>query len=41
GAIYEYVDEHNKNPKPFVWTATADAIIAKVNKCKATLAALH
>ena len=39
--IYQYVDHHNADPKPFVWTATADDIIDKVNRCKATLEALH
>ena len=29
-AIFEYIDEHNKDPKPFAWSATADAIISKV-----------
>jgi transposase len=40
-AIYDYVDNHNEDPKPFVWTASADDIIAKVSRCKATLEALH
>jgi len=29
-AIMEYLDQHNKNPKPFVWTATADTILQRV-----------
>jgi transposase len=29
-AIQEYLDNHNKNPKPFVWTATADKILDRV-----------
>lgn len=29
-AIYAYLKEHNKNPKPFVWTATADRIFRKL-----------
>lgn len=29
-AIYAYVKEHNKDPKPFVWTATADRIFKKL-----------
>jgi hypothetical protein len=33
-AIYEYADNHNADPKPFVWTASADEIIAKVSRCK-------
>ena len=34
-AIIEYVEANNKNPKPFVWTATADMILGKVQAlCK-------
>ena len=29
-AIEDYIAAHNENPKPFVWTATADAILGKV-----------
>ena len=29
-AIYAYLHEHNKNPKPFVWLATADRIFRKL-----------
>lgn len=29
-AIMEYLEHHNKNPKPFVWTATADTILGRV-----------
>ena len=29
-AIQEYLDTHNENPKPFVWTATAEAIFGKI-----------
>ncbi len=29
-AIQEYVAAHNAHPKPFVWTATVDRILAKV-----------
>ncbi|HEV2039193.1 MAG TPA: IS630 family transposase [Casimicrobiaceae bacterium] len=29
-AIQEYITLHNKNPKPFVWTAKANDILAKV-----------
>jgi len=25
-AIHDYLDRHNANPKPFVWTKTADDI---------------
>ncbi|HKV44588.1 MAG TPA: IS630 family transposase, partial [bacterium] len=40
-AIREYLDEHNKQPKPFVWTASVEQILAKVNRCKAILEAAH
>lgn len=34
-AIMEYLDEHNTNPRPFVWTADADLILDRVaNVCK-------
>jgi hypothetical protein len=29
-AILEYIQTNNRNPKPFVWTATADIIFAKI-----------
>jgi transposase len=29
-AIREYIDLHNEDPKPFVWTRTADQILASV-----------
>jgi transposase len=40
-AILEYLDENNKNPKPFVWTATVEQILAKVSRCKAILETVH
>jgi transposase len=40
-AIQAYVDAYNEDPKPFVWTATLDSIIEKVNRCKAILQAAH
>lgn len=33
-AIQDYIREHNKAPRPFVWTAKANAIIRKVRKYK-------
>ncbi len=33
-AIYQYLAEYDKSPKPFKWVATAEAIIAKVDACK-------
>src|SRR5512145_126507 len=36
-AIREYLQEHNKDPKPFVWVATADDILAKIKRfCERT-----
>ena len=29
-AIHDYIESHNRNSKPFVWTKTADEIIAKL-----------
>jgi transposase len=40
-AIDEYLEENNKQPKPFVWTATVEQILAKVNRCKAILETVH
>jgi hypothetical protein len=38
-AIDLYVAQHNINPKPFIWTASAKDILAKVTRAKAALAA--
>jgi transposase len=29
-AIRDYIDAHNQNPRPFVWTKTADQILASI-----------
>jgi transposase len=31
-AIHDYLDSHNENPSPFVWTADADLILGKVGR---------
>ncbi len=31
-AIHAYLAEHNADPKPFVWTKSADAILAKLDR---------
>ena len=31
-AMLDYLDERNKDPKPFVWTADADLILGKVTR---------
>ena len=36
-AIKRYLDEHNADPKPFTWTATPAAIIAKLDQANASL----
>ena len=36
-AIEEYLDAHNDDPKPFVWTATAESILEKVRRGRVTL----
>lgn len=36
-AIEQYVENHNQNPRVFVWTAPVERIMAKVSKCKEAL----
>ena len=36
-AIEEFLDTWNEHPKPFVWTATVDSILAKLTRCRQTL----
>jgi transposase len=36
-AIDQYVDRHNENPKPFIWTAKASDILEKVMRARKTL----
>ena len=40
-AIHEYLDHYNQSPKPFVWTKSADMILAKIDRCKAALVTPH
>lgn len=40
-AIDEYIAENNKNPKPFIWTASAKRILDKIRHCKEALGTLH
>ena len=35
--IQNYVENHNRDPKPFIWTARASDILAKVVKARARL----
>ncbi len=36
-AIEDYINANNDSPKPFVWTATADAILEKVRRGRVAL----
>jgi transposase len=40
-AITRYIESRNREPRPFVWTASVKDILAKVRKGNKTLAALH
>jgi len=39
-AIEDFLTHWNADPKPLVWTATVDAIVEKLNRCKWTLEAI-
>jgi transposase len=36
-AVMGYIEEHNENPKPFIWKKTADQIIEKVGRARLAL----
>ncbi len=40
-AIDAFLAAHNEDPKPFVWTASVEAILEKVGRCKAVLETGH
>ena len=40
-AIQQYMEQNNRQPKPFVWTASVEKILAKVHNCRAILETLH
>jgi hypothetical protein len=40
-AIEEYLQVTNKDPHVFVWTASAEAILEKIARCKAIYETLH
>lgn len=40
-AIQEFLAVHNKSPKPFVWTKTADQILASIARFAQRTLALH
>ena len=36
-AIEEYLDQHNEDPSPYIWTKSANDILAKVKRARRTL----
>ena len=40
-AIIDYMENHNQNPRVFVWSAPADKILNKIAICKEALETLH
>ena len=40
-AIMEYLENHNADPKPFVWTKSAGEILEKVTRAKQALESQH
>ena len=40
-AILDYLDHHNADPKPFVWTAPATEILQKVSRGRQALESVH
>ena len=40
-AILEFIDVHNEQPKPFVWTKSADAILNSIGRFAARTRAAH
>ena len=40
-AIHRYIAEHNTEPKPFVWTADPDRVLASIKRGKQALESAH
>jgi hypothetical protein len=40
-AILEFIDVHNEQPKPFVWTKNADAILNSIARFASCTLAAH
>jgi hypothetical protein len=40
-AIMEYLENHNADPKPFIWTKSAAEILEKVARAKQALESQH
>jgi len=39
--IKDYLENHNQNPKVFVWSASVEKIMTKISKCNEVLESLH
>jgi transposase len=40
-AVDDYLNHHNADPKPFVWTKPVDTILDKVSRAKQTMESMH
>jgi hypothetical protein len=40
-AIEEYMQQNNRQPKPFIWTASVEKILEKISRCKVILETVH
>jgi len=40
-AIRDYLTQHNQQPKPLIWTASAESILAKLNRRKVIYETVH
>ena len=40
-AIGEFIDAHNEQPKPFLWTKSADAILNSIGRFASRTLAVH
>ena len=40
-AIHRYIVERNAEPKPFVWSADPDRVLAAINRGKQALKEVH
>ena len=40
-AIYQYLNQRNEHPTPFLWTASVQTILDKVRRANEALEALH
>jgi hypothetical protein len=40
-AIMDYLDQHNAQPKPFIWTKSPGEILEKIARAKQALESQH